>query len=52
MAPKIREEASFETPKTRMEAIHTQSKEKAKMEDEELSDETSKDVDWKLVHVV
>lgn len=39
MAPRIREEASFETPKTRTEAIHTQSKGKAKIDDEKSSDE-------------
>lgn len=38
MAPRIRKEASFKTPKTLMEAMHTQSNGKAKLEDEESSD--------------
>lgn len=52
MTPRIREEASSETLRTRTEAIQTQSKGKAKLEDEESSDEAPKDVDWKLVHIV
>lgn len=52
MAPKIRKEASFETPKTWTEAVHTQSKGKDNLEDEKSSDEAPKDVDWKLIRAV
>lgn len=52
MAPKKREETSFETLKTQTEAIHMQSKGNAKLDDEESSDETPKDVYWKLVCAV
>lgn len=52
MAPRIRKEASFETPKTRTKEIHTQSKGKAKVEDEKSSDETPRDINWKLARAV
>lgn len=48
----IREEASFETLRTRIEAIQTHSKGKAKLEDEETLDKALKDIDWKLVYAV
>lgn len=52
MIPKIQEEAFLKTPKTQTEAIHTQSKGKAKLEDKESSNETSKNIDWKLVRAI
>lgn len=52
MALRVRKEASFENLKTQIEAIQMHSKEKAKLEDEKLSNEASKDVDWKLVRAV
>lgn len=52
MAPKISEAASFKTLRTQMKAIHMQSKRNAKMEDEESSDDTLKDVDWKLIRAL
>lgn len=51
IVPRIREEAFIETSKTRMEAFHTQSKGKAKVEDEESLNEAPKDIDWKLICV-
>lgn len=49
MAPKIRKEASFNTPKTRTKAIQSQSKGKSKIKDEESSNKALKDIDWKLI---
>lgn len=49
MAPKVREDAFINTLRTRIEAIQEQSKGKAKLEDEESSDDAPKNVDQKLV---
>lgn len=44
-APDVKEGTSFEEPRTRMEMLHTKSKGKTKVEDEEPSNETPRDVD-------
>lgn len=52
MAPRIREEAYFETPKTQTEALYMQSKGKTKIKDVESSGEAPNDIDWKLIRAV
>lgn len=45
MTPRIKEEAPIRTVRTQMKAIKIKSKGKAKLEGEESSDKTPKDVD-------